>query len=81
MNNVMVSIMGLGTFFLVVFSGDLCNSEVEVNQHLSYGIYMNSDVNRINLSFTEHQRTCKLSHHKPRNHKKTQVVEVTETKL
>ena len=77
----MVSIMGLGTFFLVVFSGDLCNSEVEVNQNRSYGIYMNSDVNGINLSFTEHQRTCKLSHHKPRNLKKSLVVELTESKL
>ena len=77
----MVSIMGLGKTFLVVFSGDLCNSEVEVNQHLSYGIYMNSDVNGINLSFTEHQRTCKLSHHKPRNLKKSTSVELTESKL
>ena len=81
MNKMMISIMGLETFFLVVFSGDLCNSEVKVNQHLSYGIYMNSEVNRINLSFTEHQKTCKLSHHKPRSLKKSLVVEVAESKL
>ena len=81
MNKMMISIMGFGKFVLVVFSSDLCNSEVEVNQNRSYGIYMNSDVNRINLSFTEHQRTCKLSHHKPRNLKKSTRVELTESKL
>ena len=80
-NNMMVSMMTFGTFFLVVFSSDLWNSEVKVKQHQSYEIYMNIVVNRIKISFPEHQRTCNLDDYKPRNLKESLLVEVTESKL